>query len=134
MNKSFAKIILVKFLKENKLMGLTILYFYGSPYLKDVDTNFQVLNQHAMIADKAFQRNDINTIKTHLKRMIGGTRAVKTMVRIKGDKLYDIYCLWEHYINRLDDAKLISLYQTSHNTLDNPSSHYSSASNHYNHV
>ena len=108
MEKSIAKTLLVKFLKVNKIMGTTLLYFYGKPIDKCIaKTNCQVLELYARRVDNAIEQGNITQIKTCLISMLGACHDAKLMVKIEGDRLYDIYIEWENYVRKLDINDII---------------------------
>ena len=118
MEKSFAKSLFVKYFKKKKLLGTTLLFFFGKPYesLMHEDTNTRVFNKHAEQADYYFEMyrkfQDSFTekiVKRNLGKMLGETHSTYTMVKFKNDedKLYEIYLMWDNYVSNLDLREFI---------------------------
>ena len=91
MNGNIAKKILVKFLKENKLMGTTLIYTFAYP-IKGEKSNTRIINEVAKEADK-------EPCKYYLVAMLGRTHEVnKAIIKLKEDYLYDVYLKWMHHV------------------------------------
>lgn len=91
MNGNIAKKILVKFLKENKLMGTTLIYTFAYP-IKGVKSNTRIINEVAKKADK-------EPCQHHLVTMLGHTHEVsKAIIKLKEDYLFDIYLKWTYHV------------------------------------
>lgn len=99
MNGDIAKRIFAKFLKENKLMGIALVYYFGkSKYPTICPSNIKILNKSARKADKEI---DIKFISQHLIDMVGKTRDPNIMLKkFEHDYLYDIYMEWKEYVNK----------------------------------
>jgi len=112
MDGIIAKKIFMRFLKERKYIGIASMYFtYGIPYLKNIETNLEILNRNAKHADNA----KIPTIiKGYLINMLGEARSVKLMIDVKRDVLYDIYIEWEYYIKN-NWEKIYNEFYSQHN-------------------
>ena len=97
MEGDIAKKIFIKFLKENKLMGNVLIYFFGKPMWNHILSNTKILNQEARSADRT-----VNPIykKSCLIHMLGETRDISVgIIKPKQDLLYDAYLKWEQYVN-----------------------------------
>ena len=99
MSGDIAKRIFAKFLKENKLMGMALVYYFGkSKYPTICPSNIKILNKSARKADKEI---DINLISQYLIDMVGRTRDPSIMLKkFEHDYLYDIYIEWKEYIKK----------------------------------
>ena len=99
MSGDIAKRIFAKFLKENKLMGMALVYYFGKPkYQVTCPSNIKVLNESARKADNG---KDINFISQYLIDMAGRTRDPNIILKkFKHDYLYDIYIEWKKYVKK----------------------------------
>ncbi len=112
MKKNIAKTIFIKFLKKNKIVGRTLLYFdYSIPFFTNISTNSQVLNRAAIRADKA---KDDEERKAALRDMLGSTRSPKTIIKTGQDYLYETYLDWANYVN-YNWGEIKQLYETYEN-------------------
>ena len=81
MSGDIAKRIFAKFLKERKLMGIALVYFFGKPSynnLKIYSSNIKVLNTWAKEADEEIK---LDYIAKRLIDMVGFTREPYTMLK-----------------------------------------------------
>jgi hypothetical protein len=97
MEGDIAKKIFIKFLKEKKLMGNVLIYFFGKPMWNHILSNTKILNQEAKSADKTVNPR---YKKSDLIHMLGLTHDISVgIIKPKQDLLYDAYLKWEQYIN-----------------------------------
>lgn len=103
MNGDTAKKIFVNFLKEKKIMGKALPYFFGKPSYNTLQmcggkylSNTKILNEEAKKTD---EKDDEDFIARHLIDMLGRTRTPAVMfMQPKRDYLFEIYLEWEFYI------------------------------------
>ena len=116
MSGDIAKRIFAKFLKERKLMGIALVYFFGKPSynnLKMYSSNIKVLNESARKADNG---KDINFISQYLIDMAGRTRDPNIILKkFKHDYLYDIYIEWKKYVEKNKKQIYQKYYQKNKN-------------------
>ena len=97
MEGDIAKKIFIKFLKENKLMGNVLIYFFGKPMSNHILSNTKILNQEARSADRTVNQRYKKSCLIH---MLGETRDISVGIVIpKQDLLYDAYLKWKQYVN-----------------------------------